>query len=158
THAKTTTRRTSSTSHCGVSGGDCGTTATPGQDDSVRANAQVDCPTAHCSGKGSATTGASARQVTSSWRNTPASTRTGRCSAHGAGGTCGADSDSGIEDRNQNTPSTPGVKKVVGPVPTSHASGNVSCTNASRCGGESSASTKALNTGVSKHWRGTSAS
>ncbi|MEN3268152.1 MAG: mucin9, partial [Pseudonocardia sp.] len=121
---------------------------------SSNAGSEVDCASVACTGTAkSATTGSASGDI----KGVRDSKGSASCAAHGAGGTCSADSDTSIEDRDPAASAS--GSQVSGPVSVSHATARVDCAGGTAsCGGTAASSTSALDTAVSPQRRGSSSS
>ncbi|WP_028928025.1 hypothetical protein, partial [Pseudonocardia acaciae] len=173
TDGKTATRTTDAHHDCTLAGesGDCSTdasstvtnntthddldarraaaTTADGLTATSKTIATLTCDSADCTAtaKG-ATTGTASGDVAER-----ASKSTTGCEVHGTDGTCGSTADTKLTYRQAQT-GPDGKTQPASVVSVSHADAQIRCQNSAECGGKAHTETSALDTAVSKDWRG----
>ncbi|WP_028928024.1 hypothetical protein, partial [Pseudonocardia acaciae] len=109
----------------------------------------VNCGSADCKGtENGATSGTASGDVPQR-----ASKSTTGCEVHGTNGTCGSTANTKVAYRQAQT-GPDGKPQPAGVASVSHADAQVRCENSAECGGKAHTETSALDTAVSKDWRG----
>ncbi|WP_037070427.1 hypothetical protein, partial [Pseudonocardia acaciae] len=116
-----------------------------------KTTATVDCGSADCKG---AQQGATSGTASGDVKDRASKGATG-CDVHGIGGTCGSVTTTEVTFRGEQT-GPDGKPQPAGVVSVSHAASQVRCQDSAECGGKAHTDTAALDTAVSKDWRGAS--